>query len=103
MTDFFTETNGKVVRSADGFILLKHYNSNSIPVMIEGDNITYNFSTISTFDHVCHMNDLSCAWINPIHVDKLLSVKAQVCCGKLQPKFQTINLFNANLWAFGNR
>ena len=78
----------------NGLVALQHYNSNPCTIQIKEDNKSYSF--------VPKLN-VSLAFVEPEHVDKLLQLRAKMCCGKQQNKFFLASEINTNLWQYGSR
>lgn len=83
-----------MITRQDGWIALRHYNSNPATVKMEADGTLYSFVPKLA---------VSLAWVKPEHVDALLTVKAKICCGKQANKFHLANTMDIAVWETGNR
>ena len=71
---------------------LRHYNSNGTAVELEGR--VYRF--------VPKYNVSLCENIPDEDADKILQIRANVCCGKSQPKFRIANDNDVSIWHTGH-
>lgn len=90
------------VTREDGYVLLKHYNSNPKIVKIQADGTVYSFSTTNPSGQLRYGN-LSMAWVQPNHVGSLLALMAKTCCNKKTHEFQLANDLDLSLWMTGER
>jgi hypothetical protein len=91
-----------MVTREDGYVALKHYNSNPKTVKIQSDGTTYSFSSTNP-DGQIKCSHLSMSWVNPDHVQGLLSHQARICCGKKSNEFLLANELDVKLWLTGER
>jgi hypothetical protein len=83
-----TDEPVRQVRASDGYVAMKHYNSNPSTVQAQ-DGTIYSFSPRLS---------ISFCWVKPEHVDQMLSLRAQICCGKTAQKFFLANELDVCLW-----
>jgi len=91
-----------LVTREDGYVLLKHRDSNRRSVLIDADKTRYDFSTTNPDGQVRNAN-LSLAWVAPQHVDQLFRIQGRVCCGKSGQLFYPANELDLKLWMTGDR
>ena len=91
-----------MITNENGWVLLRHRNSNPKTVNISEDNTVYSFSTANPSGQVkCAY--VSAAWVRPEHVDRLLAHLSRVCCGKRAETFHPANELDMKLWLTGER
>lgn len=75
-----------------GLIAIKHYNSN--PAIAKVSDTVYMFTP--------RLN-VSMAWVQPEHTDKLLAEMTKACCNQQKHKFLYANELDVSLWTTGER
>ena len=71
---------------------LKHYNSN--PTAVEIDGKIYRF--------VAKFNVSLCENIPDEDAEKILQIRAKICCGRNSPKFRVANENDISIWHTGH-
>ena len=80
-----------MIYNVDGLVAMRHYTSN--PSLVEVSGRQYQFSP---------SYNVSLCWVSPDDVAQLLSMSANVCCGRTIKKFRIANQNDVSIHTSGH-